>query len=136
MCYHIRTALDGELAVPCNPQSALAGSNSRPEAFSVWGQVWVIDVEDWVLRNENFRTVSGPDGSSTKEDLSCAAGVPDLSRLPRSRSGGKVEGGCAVYISGRESMVSLWDGHAFFFVWQTHVKKIPLLEGRCTGNEN
>jgi hypothetical protein len=134
LCYHIGTALDGELAVPCNPQSASAGSNSRPEAFSVWGQVWVNGVEDRVLRNGNFRTVSGPDGSSTKEDLSCAVGVPGLSRLPRSRPGGKVEGGCAVYIARKHGVPV--GCHAFFiFIWETNVKKFPFLGGRCTRKE-
>lgn len=43
------------------------------------GLVWMISVDNWVLRNEAFRTVSGPDGSSTKGESSCAVGVPGLS---------------------------------------------------------
>ena len=43
--------LDGELAVPCNPESAIPGSNShlRFLYFLVGDQV--CDVEDQVLRN-------------------------------------------------------------------------------------
>jgi len=32
----IRTVLDGELAVPCNPQPALVGLNSHPRPLLVW----------------------------------------------------------------------------------------------------
>lgn len=49
---HIQFAvLDGELAVPCNPQSATAGLNSQ-SAVQLCG-VWSMrkDVEGWVLCN-------------------------------------------------------------------------------------
>ena len=36
-------------------------------------------VDVWVLRNENPRTMSGPEGSSIKWNFSCAVGLPRLS---------------------------------------------------------
>ena len=44
------TVLDGELAVPCNPESAIPGSNShpRPKVVCVFG---ASGVEGWVPHN-------------------------------------------------------------------------------------
>ena len=44
--------LDGEAAVPCDPQSATAGLNSCPRPAHVGSLALVSDEEDWVLRNE------------------------------------------------------------------------------------
>ena len=44
--------LDGELAVPCNPQPAIAGLNSHIEVRSCVVGVRVRSVESQVLRNE------------------------------------------------------------------------------------
>ena len=43
--------LDGELAVPCNPESAIPGSNSHLRFFRLLVGGWVCGVEDQVLRN-------------------------------------------------------------------------------------
>ena len=44
--------LDGEVAAPCSPQSAIAGSNSCPRVDLVG--LPVVSGEDvWVLRSEN-----------------------------------------------------------------------------------
>jgi hypothetical protein len=51
------------------------------------GQTYEDSADEWVLRNEYFRTVSGLDGSSTKGDHSCAVGVPTLSWMNRKRLG-------------------------------------------------
>jgi uncharacterized protein YabE (DUF348 family) len=50
-------------------------------------------VEDWVLRGRSLRTPSGPGGSSGKESLLGAAGVPGRSRLIPVRRGGTIRGG-------------------------------------------
>lgn len=70
--------LDGEVADPCNPQSAIAGWNSCVRASPVEQSMVGYD-EILVLRNRTLRTVSDPDGSSTKEFVLCAAGLPELS---------------------------------------------------------
>jgi len=57
--------LDGEVAVPCNPQSAIAGSNSSPRVCLV-GLPGVSGVDLWVPRSRNPWTPSGPEGSSGK----------------------------------------------------------------------
>ena len=72
------TVLDGEVAAPCNPQSAAAGWNSCMRALPV-EQSRVGDDEILVLCNRTLRTVSDPDGSSTKEFVLCAAGLPESS---------------------------------------------------------
>ena len=41
--------LGGEVAVPCNPQSATAGRNSQAEAPTRWSVPSMEGVEDWVL---------------------------------------------------------------------------------------
>jgi len=43
--------LDGELAVPCNPESAIPGSKSHLRFFCLLVGGWVCGVEDQVLRN-------------------------------------------------------------------------------------
>ena len=48
---HIAVVLDGELAVPCNPQPATAGLNSHTKARSCIVGVRVRGVESQVLRN-------------------------------------------------------------------------------------
>ena len=59
--------LDGEVAVPCNLQSAIAGFNSFEKGRTI-GVCPCFRCDDFlVLRNGTLRTVSGPDGSSTKE---------------------------------------------------------------------
>ena len=70
--------LDGEVADPCNPQSAIAGWNSCVRASPV-EQSLVGDDEILVLRNRTPRTVSDPDGSSTKRFVLCAVGLPESS---------------------------------------------------------
>jgi len=45
------SVLDGELAVPCNPEPAIPGSNSHLRFFYFLVGDWVCDVEDQVLRN-------------------------------------------------------------------------------------
>jgi len=42
--------------------------------MDLWSLTLVSGVEDWVLRNGNSWTPSGPEGSSGKWTLSCAAG--------------------------------------------------------------
>jgi len=46
--------LGGEVAVPCNPQSAIAGLNSRFEALFFQGQAWKSGDDDRVPRNGNL----------------------------------------------------------------------------------
>ena len=74
--------LNGEVAVPYNLQPAIAGSNSKLRLFFVSPAV-LSGVEDWVLRNHNLQTPSGPEGSSGKQELWCAVGLPGRSRLIR-----------------------------------------------------
>ena len=45
--------LDGELAVPCNPESAIPGSNPHLRFSRLLVGGWVCDVEDQVLRNSS-----------------------------------------------------------------------------------
>jgi hypothetical protein len=47
--------------------------------FHIVEQPYLSDVDGWVLRNRNLRTVSGLDGSSTKWNLLCAVRLPGLS---------------------------------------------------------
>ncbi len=49
--FAIFPVLDGELAVPCNPESAIPGSNPHLRFFCLLVRGWVCDVEDQVLRN-------------------------------------------------------------------------------------
>ena len=72
--------LDGEVAVPCNPQSAIAGLNSLSRGVRV-ERALRDGVEGWALRNEPRRIPPGPEGSNGKAFRSCAVGVPDRSRL-------------------------------------------------------
>ena len=70
--------LDGEVADPCNPQSAIAGWNSCVRASPV-EQSLIGNDEILVLRNRTLRTVSDLDRSSTKGFVLCAAGLPESS---------------------------------------------------------
>jgi len=77
--YPSRAVLGGELAVPCSLQSAPAGPNPLSRSpFSVAARR--CDVEDRVPRSDEPRTVSDPEGSSTKRSSSGAAERPDPSR--------------------------------------------------------
>ena len=78
-CYPSRAVLGGELAVPCSLQSAPAGPNPLSRSpFSVAARR--CDVEDRVPRSGEPRTVSGPEGSSTKRPSPGAAERPGPSR--------------------------------------------------------
>ncbi len=79
--------LDGEVAVPCNLQSAIARWNSHARATPVKPTL-VNGDEILVSRNRTLRTVSGLDGSSTKESVLCAVRVPELSLLIKVTFGG------------------------------------------------
>ena len=70
--------LDGEVAVPCNLQPALARWNSRDRSSPVKLSLVGSD-EILVLRNRTLRTVSDLDGSSTKESVLCAVRLPESS---------------------------------------------------------
>lgn len=59
--------LDGGVAVPCNLQSAIAGFNSFDKGRAIGVSPCFRCDEFLVLRNGTLRTVSDPDGSSTKE---------------------------------------------------------------------
>ena len=74
LCYN-SFVLDGELAVPCNLQSAIAGVMSGLGLVPVW-LPFISGVEVWVLRNGCLRTVSGWEQSSTKQNFPCAVRVP------------------------------------------------------------
>ncbi len=77
--YPSRAVLGGELAVPCSLQSAPAGLNPLSRSpFSVAARR--CDVEDRVPRSGEPRTVSDPEGSSTKRSSSGAAERPGPSR--------------------------------------------------------
>jgi len=62
-----------------NLQSAPAGLNSHPRTASLQAAA-SSDVEDRVPRSDEPRTVSGPEGSSTKRSSSGAAERPGPSR--------------------------------------------------------
>ena len=64
-------ALCGELAVPCNLQSATARQNAYR---GIWyGRLTTTrSVDTWVLCNDALRTMSGLDGSSIKQTVLCA----------------------------------------------------------------
>ena len=74
----ILVVLDGEVADPCNSQSALARWKSCGRARPV-EQSLVDNDEVWVLRNGTLRTGSGLDGSSPKESVPCAVRWPGAS---------------------------------------------------------
>jgi hypothetical protein len=81
-CYPSGAVLGGELAVPCSLQSAPAGPNPLSRSpFSDAARR--CDVEDRVPRSGEPRTVSGPEGSSTKRPSSGAAERPGPSRSSR-----------------------------------------------------
>jgi len=61
------------------PTIRYSGVEFPLEVFSLWGLALTSGDDDRVLRNGNFRTPSGPGGSSGKEALSCAAGEPGRS---------------------------------------------------------
>jgi len=65
--------LDGEVAVPCNLQPAIAGLNAGLRRLFVVTAM-ISGVEDWVLRNGDRWTPPGPEGSNGKPDPSCAVG--------------------------------------------------------------
>lgn len=76
--YIIKSPRSWEVSGVLYLQSALAG------VISAFGHLlvelpFVSGVEALVLRNGNFRTVSGQEWSSTKRDLSCAVRLPGLS---------------------------------------------------------
>jgi hypothetical protein len=80
--YPSSAVLGGELAVPCSLQSAPAGLNPLSRSpFSVAARR--CDVEDRVPRSDGPRTVSDPEGSSTKRPSSGAAERPGPSRPSR-----------------------------------------------------
>lgn len=79
--------LDGEVAVPCNLQPALARWNSRERSSPVKLSL-ISNDEILVLRNRTLRTVSDLDGSSTKESVLCAVRLPESSSLIRVTFGG------------------------------------------------
>src|SRR6266540_2884179 len=67
------------------------------EARRVRGRPQYRGVDGWVLRDANLRIPSGPEGSSGKQALAGAAGMPGRSRRPGERpSPLEVDGGCAV----------------------------------------
>jgi len=66
--------LDGEAAVPCNLQSAIARLKSYLRLFFVI--LALVSGDDvWVLRNKSLRIPSGPEGSSGKHEILCAVGI-------------------------------------------------------------
>src|SRR5947209_16499703 len=67
--------LDGELAVPCNPQSAVAGLNSPLRSDPVGLPRWNGN-EGWVPCVRSLRTPPGPEGSNGKKCLLSDVGVP------------------------------------------------------------
>ena len=62
----INAVLGGEVAVPCNLQSALARLNSYLRLSVLFGLPFARSVDDRVLRNGTLRTMSGPEESSIK----------------------------------------------------------------------
>ncbi len=66
--------------MPCNPQSAIAGLNSCRRILIFVLSV-ISGVESQARRNGKLRILSGPEGSSNKQNLRCAAGQLDLSWL-------------------------------------------------------
>ncbi len=53
MLNYVSVMLDGEVAVPCNLQSAIAGS-MPVRGLALWGLPQVSGVDGWVLRNANL----------------------------------------------------------------------------------
>src|SRR4029450_10019639 len=84
--------LDGEVAVPCNPQSATAGLNSPLRAARVEGAGWD-GVEGWAPRDGKCRTPPGPEGSNGKAPLPSAVGVPGRSGVRPAIAGRTFRGG-------------------------------------------
>src|SRR6266511_11114 len=67
------------------------------EARRVRGRPRYRGVDGWVLRDANLRIPSGPEGSSGKQALAGAAGMPGRSRRSGERpSPSLVNGGCTV----------------------------------------
>ena len=53
MILSVLVVLDGEVAAPCNPQSAIAGSKPNG-GLALWGLPKASSEEDRVLRNINL----------------------------------------------------------------------------------
>jgi len=71
--------LDGEVAVPCNPQSAIAGLNSYQRSFSceVWLMQVVLMIGSCAMEAHEPRQVRKE--AAVSENFPCVAGLPDLS---------------------------------------------------------
>ena len=65
----------------CNLQSAVAGLNSPAEVAVLGACPRISGVDGWTLRNKTLRTRSGPEGSSSKQAILCAAEFSNLSKL-------------------------------------------------------
>jgi len=85
LCYNNNTVLGGEAAVPCTRNPLQRGWIPSLGSCAV-KQPWASGVDVRVPRNGNSWTLSGPEGSSSKWDLSCAAGEPGPSQLLMKRS--------------------------------------------------
>lgn len=99
LCYNEQAALDGEVAVPCNPQSAIAGLNSRLRLSSCG----VRPMQE-VLTNRSCATgTSEPCQVLTEAALRRHFRVPQGCLIRAECMGPaqaeEVEGGCAVHNS-------------------------------------
>ncbi len=81
------------------PQSARAGSNSRPRSCACRDCPHGRGADGWVLRGRSLRTPPGSEESNGKQSLLGAAGVPGPSRLMWISREASIKGGCT---AGRE----------------------------------
>jgi hypothetical protein len=86
--------LDGEPAVPCNPEPALPGSNSHLRFFIFCGEIRCVMLKIRSCATQARPTPPGPEGSNGKRILECAAGKPGWSRLSEIPQKIGIEGGC------------------------------------------
>ncbi len=96
--FRVPAVLDGELAVPCDPQSAPAGLNSLPRSLPGGPVRKTRGFEGQAPRNGGLPTPSGPEGSSGTQKLPGAADQPDPSHRRPHRVLWWIGGGCTVRV--------------------------------------
>ena len=90
----IKVVLDGEIAVPCNPQPAIAGLNSRTRFLHCTAEVIQRVLKVRTCATKEFRTPSGSEDSSGRKYPSCAAEQLDWSPVYYGSLQSMVEDGC------------------------------------------
>ena len=90
----IKVVLDGEIAVPCNPQPAIAGLNSRTRPLHCTAEVQQRVLKVRTCATKEFRIPSGSEDSSGRKYPLCAAGQLGWSSVFYGSLQCMVEDGC------------------------------------------